>query len=84
MLTVGAQGETLKLVEREPTQLGQKLTIEAEGKTHVVTLPLIGAYQAANALTAAGLVHRHRRRARRRRSPISRGSSRCAGGSSGR
>jgi hypothetical protein len=36
--------------------LGQTLTIEAEGTTHVVKLPLIGAYQAANALTAAGLL----------------------------
>jgi UDP-N-acetylmuramoyl-L-alanyl-D-glutamate--2,6-diaminopimelate ligase len=56
VLTVGAKGETLKLARRETTQLGQKLTIEAGGKTHVVTLALIGAYQAANALTAAGLV----------------------------
>jgi UDP-N-acetylmuramoyl-L-alanyl-D-glutamate--2,6-diaminopimelate ligase len=56
VLTVGAKGETLKLVKRETTQLGQKLTIEAEGKTHIVNLALIGAYQAANALTAAGLV----------------------------
>jgi UDP-N-acetylmuramoyl-L-alanyl-D-glutamate--2,6-diaminopimelate ligase len=56
VLTVGARGETLKLLKRETTQLGQKLTIEAEDKTHVVTLALIGAYQAANALTAAGLV----------------------------
>jgi UDP-N-acetylmuramoyl-L-alanyl-D-glutamate--2,6-diaminopimelate ligase len=56
VLSVGARGETLKLVKREPTQLGQKLTIEAEGKTHVVTLALIGAYQAYNALTAAGLM----------------------------
>ena len=56
MLTVGKKGETLKLLSREPTQLGQKLTIEADGKTHVVTLALIGAYQAWNALTAAGLV----------------------------
>ncbi len=56
VLTVGRKGETLKLLSREPTQLGQKLTIEAEGKTHVVTLALIGAYQAWNALTAAGLV----------------------------
>jgi UDP-N-acetylmuramoyl-L-alanyl-D-glutamate--2,6-diaminopimelate ligase len=30
--------------------------IAAEGKAHKVMLPLIGAYQAANALTAAGLV----------------------------
>ncbi|HYJ29798.1 MAG TPA: UDP-N-acetylmuramoyl-L-alanyl-D-glutamate--2,6-diaminopimelate ligase [Allosphingosinicella sp.] len=56
VLTVGAQGDTLKLVARETTELGQKLTIEAEGRRHVVTLALIGAYQAANALTAAGLV----------------------------
>ncbi len=56
VMTVGAQGETLKLVKRETTPLGQKLIVEAEGKAHVVNLALIGAYQAANALTAAGLV----------------------------
>ncbi len=56
LITVGEHGETLKLVERDPTLLGQGLTIEAEGRTHNVNLPLIGAYQAANALTAAGLV----------------------------
>ena len=56
LLTVGTKGETLKLVKREPTQLGQTLTIEAEGKIFQVKLPLIGAYQAANALTAAALV----------------------------
>jgi len=56
ILTVGARGETLRLVDRAPTQLGQRLTIEAEGRPHKVELPLIGAYQAANVLTAAGLV----------------------------
>ena len=56
LVTVGEHGETLRLVGREPTLLGQGLTIEAEGRTHKVMLPLIGAYQAANALTAAGLV----------------------------
>jgi UDP-N-acetylmuramoyl-L-alanyl-D-glutamate--2,6-diaminopimelate ligase len=56
LLTVGTKGDTLKLVDRQPSQLGQTLTIEAEGKSHKVMLPLIGAYQAANALTAAGLV----------------------------
>jgi UDP-N-acetylmuramoyl-L-alanyl-D-glutamate--2,6-diaminopimelate ligase len=55
VMTVGTKGEALKLVARETTQLGQKLTIEAGGKTHVATIPLIGAYQAANALTAAAL-----------------------------
>ncbi len=56
LLTVGEHGDTLRMVGREPTLLGQGLTIEAGGKTHKVMLPLIGAYQAANALTAAGLV----------------------------
>ena len=55
VLTVGMQGDTLRLVERVPTALGQTLTIAAEGAVHRVTLPLIGGYQAANALTAAGL-----------------------------
>ncbi|HEY0446133.1 MAG TPA: UDP-N-acetylmuramoyl-L-alanyl-D-glutamate--2,6-diaminopimelate ligase [Allosphingosinicella sp.] len=55
-VTVGARGEALRLVERASTQLGQRLTVEAEGKRHVVEIPLIGAYQAANVLTAAGLV----------------------------
>ena len=56
LITVGEHGDTLRLVSREPTMLGQGLTIEAEGRAHKVNLPLIGAYQAANALTAAGLV----------------------------
>jgi len=55
-ITVGRGGETLKLVSRETTPLGQKLAIEAEGRSYIVNLALIGAYQAANALTAAGLV----------------------------
>ncbi|WP_114954214.1 UDP-N-acetylmuramoyl-L-alanyl-D-glutamate--2,6-diaminopimelate ligase [Sphingosinicella terrae] len=56
VMTVGRAGETLRLVSRETSELGQKLVLEMEGRTHKVTLALIGAYQAANALTAAGLV----------------------------
>jgi UDP-N-acetylmuramoyl-L-alanyl-D-glutamate--2,6-diaminopimelate ligase len=56
VLTVGQGGETLRLVSRIPTQLGQLLAIVAGDVTHQVMLPLIGAYQAANALVAAGLV----------------------------
>jgi UDP-N-acetylmuramoyl-L-alanyl-D-glutamate--2,6-diaminopimelate ligase len=56
ILSVGVQGEALKLVERTPTHLGQTLLVEADGKTHKINLPLIGAYQAANALVSAGLV----------------------------
>ncbi len=56
VFSVGEQGLDLKLISRTPTQLGQVLEIEAEGSVQKVQLPLIGAYQAANALTAAGLV----------------------------
>ncbi|MGY6552776.1 MAG: UDP-N-acetylmuramoyl-L-alanyl-D-glutamate--2,6-diaminopimelate ligase [Erythrobacter sp.] len=53
--TVGERGEFLRLVKRTPSQLGQMLVIENEGTSRSVNLPLIGAYQAANALVAAGL-----------------------------
>lgn len=56
LVTVGTRGDTLRLVDRDPTLLGQGLTIEAGGQTYRVTLPLIGGYQAANALVSAGLV----------------------------
>ncbi len=56
VMTVGETGETLRLVSRKTTLLGQAITVEAAGKTHAVNLPLIGAYQAANALMSAGLV----------------------------
>lgn len=54
--TVGEQGETIRLASRTPTLLGQSLELVHDGATHKLTLPLIGAYQAANALVAAGLV----------------------------
>jgi UDP-N-acetylmuramoyl-L-alanyl-D-glutamate--2,6-diaminopimelate ligase len=56
LFTVGEAGEAIRLVSREPRQLGQVLTIEHAGVRHRVDLPLIGAYQAANALVAAALV----------------------------
>ena len=55
LLTVGEQGETLRLVSRTPGQLGQVMEVMHEGVTHRINLPLIGAYQAANALVSAGL-----------------------------
>lgn len=56
VMTVGAAGADLRLISRTPTALGQTLVIKAGGVLHTVLLPLIGAYQAANALLAAGLV----------------------------
>lgn len=55
-MTVGTHGNALRLISRQPTSLGQKLTIVVDGKEHKVDLPLIGEYQAANVLVAAGLV----------------------------
>lgn len=54
--TVGEQGDTIRLLSRTPTTLGQVLELSHEGTVRKVTLPLIGAYQAANALVACGLV----------------------------
>jgi UDP-N-acetylmuramoyl-L-alanyl-D-glutamate--2,6-diaminopimelate ligase len=56
VLTVGREGETIRLLEQSPTPLGQTLMLEHAGKSHRLPLPLIGAYQASNVLTAAGLV----------------------------
>jgi len=56
LFTVGAKGSVIRVVSRTPSTLGQVLEIEYAGKARKVDLPLIGAYQAANALVAAGLV----------------------------
>ncbi len=56
VLTVGRKGKTIRLAEQVPTPLGQTLQIEHDGKPHRLALPLIGAYQASNVLTAAALV----------------------------
>jgi UDP-N-acetylmuramoyl-L-alanyl-D-glutamate--2,6-diaminopimelate ligase len=56
LITVGEAGEGIRLVSREPGQLGQLLTLEHAGVSYKIKLPLIGAYQAANALVAAALV----------------------------
>ncbi len=56
ILTVGRKGETIRLVEQSSTALGQTLKLEHCAKPYKLALPLIGAYQASNVLTAAGLV----------------------------
>jgi UDP-N-acetylmuramoyl-L-alanyl-D-glutamate--2,6-diaminopimelate ligase len=56
IITAGRKGADIKLLGRTPTQLGQKLELEIQGVTVNVELPLIGEYQAFNALTSAGIV----------------------------
>jgi len=55
ILSVGAMGEGLTLAHRELAPEGQRLRIGTEGRNFDVRLPLAGAFQAANALVAAGL-----------------------------
>lgn len=56
VITVGRAGETLRLLSNDIEGFAQFLRIEHDGKRHTVRLPLVGAFQAANALVAAGLV----------------------------
>ena len=56
LLTVGRRGETIELVEQSPSAFGQTLVIRHGTSTYRFALPLIGGYQAANVLVAAGLV----------------------------
>ena len=51
----GADADGIRLVSRTPGQLGQMLEVSYQDTLRKVQLPLIGAYQAANALVSAGL-----------------------------
>jgi len=55
VMGVGERGRDLSLVARRATPEGQRLTIDARGTQYEVLLPLAGAFQASNALVAAGL-----------------------------
>ena len=53
--TVGVAGEHLRLVSAKAAGFAQQLEIAHAGRTYSVRLPMPGAYQASNALIAAGL-----------------------------
>src|SRR6202044_3432884 len=53
--SVGAMGEGLTLAHRTLVAEDQRLRIGTEGRNFDVRLPLAGAFQASNALVAAGL-----------------------------
>jgi UDP-N-acetylmuramoyl-L-alanyl-D-glutamate--2,6-diaminopimelate ligase len=55
VLTYGKAGETIRLETSEPVAEGQRLRIAVEGTSYDVALPLVGAFQAMNALCALGL-----------------------------
>ena len=54
-VSVGWRGDDLKIEELMPRATGQKLFLKWRGESFDVELPLIGEFQALNALTAAGL-----------------------------
>ncbi len=55
IFSVGRAGKALTLEGLEPEGFGQKLRVRHNGTVQEVRLPLLGAYQASNALVAAGL-----------------------------
>jgi UDP-N-acetylmuramoyl-L-alanyl-D-glutamate--2,6-diaminopimelate ligase len=55
VFSVGEAGQRLKLVDRQLVPDGQRLMLQAEGRAFDIRLPLAGAFQASNALVAAGL-----------------------------
>ena len=55
VMAVGERGRDLSLVSRQAVPEGQRLTVDVRGSLHEVLLPLAGAFQASNALVAAGL-----------------------------
>lgn len=56
IFTVGEKGKDLQLLSQEPMGLGQALKIKGSERTYNVFLPLVGNFQASNALVAAGMV----------------------------
>jgi UDP-N-acetylmuramoyl-L-alanyl-D-glutamate--2,6-diaminopimelate ligase len=55
LLTVGREGQSLRLASADIDGFGQVLAVEHDGKSYKLRLPLVGAFQASNALVAAGL-----------------------------
>ena len=55
LISVGREGKTLRLVSSEIDGFGQILVVEHEDRQYRLRLPLVGAFQASNALVAAGL-----------------------------
>ena len=55
VVTVGVHGDDIRLLSGSVDGFAQRLGIAYGGSTYKVTLPLVGAFQAENAVLAAGL-----------------------------
>jgi UDP-N-acetylmuramoyl-L-alanyl-D-glutamate--2,6-diaminopimelate ligase len=56
IFSVGRAGTALKLISVEREGFGQRLEVQGPARGHSIILPLVGDFQAANALVAAALV----------------------------
>ena len=54
--TYGQNGKRLRLLAQQPVPGGQKLALRVDGEAFDVILPLVGGFQALNALAALGIV----------------------------
>ena len=55
IVSYGLKGKDIRLEESQPLSAGQRLEITLLGRSHSLVLPLIGTFQAENALCALGL-----------------------------
>jgi UDP-N-acetylmuramoyl-L-alanyl-D-glutamate--2,6-diaminopimelate ligase len=55
LLTVGEAGDDVRLLRQQPRPDGQDLTLRLNGQEHRLHLPLVGRFQAENALLALAL-----------------------------
>lgn len=63
LITTGARGDTLRLTQLSPEPAGLRIEVATGAGNFRLRLPLIGAFQAENALLAAGIVMASGRRA---------------------
>ncbi len=56
VITVGQYSGDIRLLRQRTSEVGQDITISYRSEIYDLTLPLIGSFQAMNALMAAGLV----------------------------
>src|SRR5262249_55961728 len=56
ILTVGHEGEGIRLKQVTIEGQAQRIALDCQGKHYNVHLPLVGAFQIENALVAAGIV----------------------------
>lgn len=56
IITVGQHSGDIRLLRQRTSDIGQEITINYKSEIYDLTLPLIGSFQAMNALMAVGLV----------------------------